>query len=155
MFTRFVFIFFLLSACSKSITDHATKPIYENPDSELEGTSIDFLLDKLVYYYFSIPEEGKKKHNSSIIAALDDPSHGKVYSWKHKDFYGNVKVVITIFEAKELVCRSWIEEVGRITSRLRYANQVRIKNKIISNKACFDLKKAKWVMADMSFHYKN
>ena len=67
----------MLSGCSKSITEHASKPIYENPDSEYEGTSIDFLLDKLVYYYFSIPKEGKKKHNSTIIAALDDSSHGK------------------------------------------------------------------------------
>jgi hypothetical protein len=154
MFIRFFFIIILLSSCSKSITEHASKPIYENPDSEFEGTSIDFLLDKLIYYYFSIPKEGKKKHNSTIIAALDDPGHGKTYTWKHGDFYGNVKVVITIFEKKDLVCRSWIEEVGRIMAELPN-DKVRLKNKVIANKACFSLDKGKWVMTDANFHFSN
>jgi hypothetical protein len=154
MFIRFLFIVFLLSGCSKSITEHANKPIYENPDSELEGTSIDFLLDKIVYYYFSIPEEGKKKHNSTIIAALDNPNHGQIYSWKQGAFYGNVKVVITIFEKKDLVCRSWIEEVGRVMAELPN-DTFRAKNKVIANKACFDLREGKWVMTDANFHFNN
>ena len=49
--------------------------------------------------------------------------------WKHGSFYGNVKVVITIFEKKDLVCRSWIEEVGRIMAKLDN-DKVRVKNKV-------------------------
>ena len=62
--------------------------------------------------------------------------------------------MITIFEKKDLVCRSWIEEVGRIMAELDN-DQVRVKNKVTANKACFNLQKGKWVMTDANFHFKN
>ena len=62
--------------------------------------------------------------------------------------------MITIFEKKDLVCRSWIEEVGRIMAELDN-DKVRVKNKVTANKACFNLQKGKWVMTDANFHFNN
>jgi hypothetical protein len=34
-------------------------------------------------------------------------------------------------------------------------DKVRLKNKVIANKACFSLDKGKWVMTDANFHFSN
>lgn len=153
-FIKIIILITFITSCSKSVSDNASNPIYERPDGEYEGTAIDFLADKMVYYYFSIPKKGKSKHNAAIISSLNDSSHGKIYSWEHGDFYGRVRMVATIFEKENMLCRSWVEEVGRIIRKYKNGRYV-VKNKIISNKACFDMNYAKWVMADINFHFKN
>jgi len=89
--------------------------------------------------------------------ALGDPSHGKIFSWESGRYYGLVKMVATVKENEKL-CRIWIEEVGKIATPDNYGTStglVKVTKKIDSNKACFDLSNAKWIIVDEYFHFKN
>jgi len=161
LFIKFIIYFLVfcgLLSCSnknttKGLTDFQNKPIYENPESSIEGFLIDILVDKMIYHYYSLPEEGIKKHNSAIFLALSEPDHGKVFGWKHGKYYGLVKMIATIKENEKL-CRSWIEEVGKITSVDSYGVN-RGLFKVGSNKACFDLFTGNWIIVDENFHFTN
>ncbi len=143
---------------AESLSTFTEKPIYENPESSIEGFFIDILVDKMIYHYYSLPEEGIKKHNSTIFLALSEPNHGKVFGWDSGKYYGLVKMIETIKENEKL-CRSWIEEVGKITPFDNYGikNQglVKVSKKIGSNKACFNLLTGNWVIVDKNFHFNN
>jgi len=166
LFIKFIIYFLVfcgLLSCSnknttKGLTDFQNKPIYENPESSIEGFLIDILVDKMIYHYYSLPEEGITKHNSTIFLALSEPNHGKVFGWDSGKYYGLVKMIETIKENEKL-CRSWIEEVGKITPFDNYGikNQglVKVSKKIGSNKACFNLLTGNWVIVDKNFHFNN
>jgi|TARA_B100000959_G_scaffold205424_1_gene215331 hypothetical protein len=142
---------------AESLSTFTEKPIYENPESSIEGFGIDILIDQMIYYYYSLPKEGVKKHNSITFLALGDPSHGKIFSWESGRYYGLVKMVATVKENEKL-CRIWIEEVGKIATPDNYGTStglVKVTKKIDSNKACFDLSNAKWIIVDEYFHFKN
>ena len=151
-----LFTLFSSHAKSESLSVFSETPIIVNPESEYEGFLIDIILDKMIYHYYKIPEDGVKKHNSTLFLSISDPSHGKIYSWKSGSFYGLIRM-ISSKKKKENICRIWLEEIGKISTVDNYGKNKykKVTSKIGSNKACFDLDEGKWVMVDENYHFKN
>tara|TARA_B100000282_G_scaffold291921_1_gene264858 strand:+ start:1186 stop:1695 length:510 start_codon:yes stop_codon:yes gene_type:complete len=154
----FILLFSFISSKGKSesLNIFTETPIIVNPESEYEGFLIDLILDKMVYHYYKIPKDGIKKHNSTLFLSISDPTHGKIYSWQSGKFYGLIRMISSKKE-KENICRIWLEEIGKFTTVDNYGknSNVRVTNKIGSNKACFNLDEGRWVMVDENYHFKN
>lgn len=155
----FVFFILLLTSCNKGggISDTTNQPIFVPQDTEMEGFLADTISDELIKYYYTLPKQAVKKHNASILSALTNSEHGKIYQWSHGEFYGYIKMVYSSDFKNYPVCRTWLEEIGRKRVQFtRYGKKSFIlKNKILPNSACFDLQLKKWVAVDDGFHYKN
>ena len=98
-----LFTLFSSHAKSETLSVFSETPIIVNPESEYEGFLIDIILDKMIYHYYKIPEDGVKKHNSTLFLSISDPSHGKIYSWKSGSFYGLIRM-ISSKKKKENIC---------------------------------------------------
>ena len=81
-------IVIFLSACQskQGFSVYATKPIYENPESEFEGFLFDYVFDKMIYYAFTIPKKAQQKHDKAIFASIINEDLGKNYVWKHHHY---------------------------------------------------------------------
>lgn len=145
-------LFFILS-CNKthiSYDQFSKKPIYENPENYLDGTLVDTIYDKLTSYYFSIPNQAIKLHNSLIISALSHPKNGQEFKWEFKKYFGRVRIVETTYINKNL-CRSWIQEIGKSRVYAPYGidrGLEKVTSKYNSNKACLDLNSGEWKLYD-------
>lgn len=154
----FLVLFILIpsQAKSESLSILTETPIIVNPESKYEGFLFDLIVDKMVYHYYKIPNDGVKKHNSTLFLSISDPTHGKIYSWKSGKFYGLIKMISSKNEEKK-ICRIWLEEIGKFTTIDNYGKNKdeKVTSKIASNKACFDLDEGRWVMVDENYHFNN
>ena len=158
MFIRLLFIsFFLLTNCQsnkgQSISEFTNKPIFTNPESNMEGMLIDIIHDSLVKLYFSIPKKGIKLHNGAVISALSDSKNGKNFQWDYNNYFGKVRIVKSSFE-KNRLCRTWLQQIGKTRNYSPYGinnNLVKETSKIDTKTACFNFKNGKWFFVDDFF----
>ena len=134
-----------LSACQskQAFSVYATKPIYQNPESEFEGFLFDYVLDKMIYYAFTIPKKAQQKHDKAIFASIINEELGKNYIWKHSQYYGVVRVVM-IVSNKKFICKTIIHEIGIQN----------YKKKTRDDKICLDYQTGKWAFIDDNFYHK-
>mgnify|MGYP000986208855 CR=1 FL=1 len=144
IYINFIFLL-LLPGCYKdqNFSKYAKKPIYENPEGEFEGFWFDYILDKMIYYSFSLPKDARLKHDKAIFASIVDPNLGKKYLWQSGKYYGLVRVV-KIVSNENYICKTIIQEIGIKN----------YKNKVKDDKICLDYQTGKWSFIDDYFYYK-
>tara|TARA_Y100000768_G_scaffold254529_1_gene193421 strand:+ start:441 stop:911 length:471 start_codon:yes stop_codon:yes gene_type:complete len=142
-FIKILLIFNFMISCTKPNTRMFKEPIYNVPESEYEGYFIDYFTDFIIEQYYTLDSESSLLHASAIFSALNDKKHGEVYYWENNNFFGKVRIVLTYFLDQDIVCRHWIEQVGK-NKQNNLNGILTYKYKDKTNIACYDFKKKKW-----------
>lgn len=132
-----------ITACSKPNSKIFKEPIYKSPESEYEGFLIDYFTDFIIEQYYTLDKKSSLLHASAIFSALNDNSHGEIYYWENKNFFGKVKIVLTYFVDQDIVCRHWIEQIAKIKKK-NLDGTTNYKHKDKTNIACYNFQKKKW-----------
>ena len=142
-FFNILILSFLITACSNQNPRVFKEPIYKSPEGEYEGFLTGYLADFIIEQYYTLDNNSSFLHASAVFSALNDSRHGQIFYWENNNFFGKVKIVLTYFPNKNVVCRHWIEQVAKVKKR-NFNGSISYKDKNKTNKACYDFTTKNW-----------
>ena len=142
-FFNILLICFLVTACNKPNTKIFNDPIYKSKNSEHQFSLVLSLTNFIIEQYYTLDNDSSLLHASAIFSALNDNRHGEVYYWENNNFFGKVRIVLTYFLDQNIVCRHWIEQIGK-NKKKNFNGIISYKYKDKTNIACYDFQKKKW-----------